>query len=109
MPRSAFFHFRRQAGDTAQTIARGLAFRFEDLRSLFHSAAADVGAARAVSSAGGPVSASALLLKVEVPEERLVLTVNHRTHSGILGLANGVVDLVREQCCFLRLKGSKTP
>ena len=58
-------------GDTAQSIMSGIAFRFEDVKSLFHHR------------------------KVEVPEVQH-LTINFRAHSGILRLASSVTDLLEE-------------
>ena len=58
-----------------QTIARGLAFRFQDPRSIFHTVAKES-------------------QWVVVPQEIYKLTRNYRTHSGILNMANGVIDLV---------------
>ena len=67
-------------GDTCQTIARGVGFRFEELTTMFttllHAQQAE-----------------------NMPEERRVsvpqvekLTVNYRTHNGILGCAAEIVD-----------------
>jgi hypothetical protein len=63
-------------GDTAQTIARGISFRFEDIQSLFHHIAES-----------NP--------KVSVPKLHH-LTLNFRSHSGILGLAGSIVDIIKE-------------
>jgi hypothetical protein len=71
-PNSMFF-----TGDTAQSIMRGIAFRFQDLRSCFHRINAKV-----------PY--------INVPEEPLKLTINYRSHSGILKLAGSVIDLIDE-------------
>ena len=60
------------SGDTAQTIAKGVGFRFCDLRSLFFH---DEG------------------LKVRPPSVKQ-LTVNFRSHGRILALANSVVSLI---------------
>lgn len=60
------------SGDTAQTIAKGVGFRFCDLRSLFFH---DEG------------------LKVRPPVVKQ-LTVNFRSHGRILALANSVVSLI---------------
>ena len=57
------------SGDTAQTIAKGVGFRFCDLRSLFAES------------------------KLEMPTVAQ-LTMNFRTHRQILGLANSVVALL---------------
>ena len=63
-------------GDTAQTIARGISFRFEDIKSLFHHIAES-----------NP--------KVSVPKLHH-LTLNFRSHSGILGLAGSITDVIKE-------------
>ncbi|KAJ3410746.1 recombinase rad51 [Chytridiales sp. JEL 0842] len=57
------------AGDTAQTIARGSAFRFQDLGSMIH---------RILESRGG----------IDFAEKF------HRSHDGILRLAASVLDLI---------------
>ncbi|CAL4963344.1 unnamed protein product [Urochloa decumbens] len=66
------------AGDTAQTIARGIDFRFEDIRSFFYKE---------------------FLSKVKHEKElhatdMLHLSQNFRTHSGILLLAQSIMDLL---------------
>ncbi len=68
LPNCFFF-----AGDTAQTIERGVGFRFCDLRSLFY------------------------LDKTirEVPQI-YQLTNNYRSHSGILNMASGIVELIEK-------------
>ncbi|XP_045055792.2 TPR and ankyrin repeat-containing protein 1 isoform X3 [Desmodus rotundus] len=67
-------------GDTAQSIMKGVAFRFSDLRSLFHYA-----------------SKSTLdkQCAVRKPKKIHQLYQNYRSHSGILNLASGVVDLLQ--------------
>nr|KAF6421423.1 hypothetical protein HJG59_018697 [Molossus molossus] len=67
-------------GDTAQSIMKGVAFRFSDLRSLFHYA-----------------SRSAVDKKCAVRKPKKIhqLYQNYRSHSGILNLASGVVDLLQ--------------
>ena len=62
-------------GDDAQTIARGLSFRFRDVISIFHNL-----------HAKDP--------SIGVPETR-TLTNNFRTHSGILNLANTVIEIMK--------------
>lgn len=59
------------AGDTAQTIAKGVGFRFCDLRSLFHDPS----------------------LSHRAPAVRQ-LTVNFRSHGKILDLANSIISLI---------------
>ncbi|XP_022872886.1 uncharacterized protein LOC111391845 [Olea europaea var. sylvestris] len=77
------------SGDTAQTIARGVDFRFEDLRCLFYKE---------------------FLMKTKDIECRgrkekghlsnmFTLYQNFRTHSGVLRLAQSVIDLL---CHFFR-------
>ena len=62
-------------GDTAQNIMRSVAFRFCDLRSVFHDFKEN------------------LSCKIKVPEI-CTLTRNFRSHSGILQLAARVIDLL---------------
>ena len=71
-PNSMFF-----TGDTAQSIMRGIAFRFKDLRSCFHKLNQN-------------------LPSILVPQEPLNLTINYRSHSGILKLAGTVIDLIKQ-------------
>ncbi|KFQ17189.1 TPR and ankyrin repeat-containing protein 1, partial [Merops nubicus] len=67
-------------GDTAQSIMKGVAFRFSDLRSLFHYA-----------------SKNSMNKKQRIRKPRRIyqLYQNYRSHSGILRLASGVVDLLQ--------------
>jgi len=85
-------------GDTAQTIASGVAFRFEDLRSLFKlegsaRAAAAVrqvpGERRGAERRGGGEKSEVVVPGV------LALSVNYRTHNGVLGVASSVVDVLQ--------------
>ena len=64
-------------GDTAQSIMSGIAFRFEDVKTLFHHMQQE-------SSC-----------KVVVPKVHH-LTTNYRAHSGILHLASSVTDVLKE-------------
>ena len=66
-------------GDTAQTIMRGVSFRFKDIRSIFYR-----------------ISKNAHGHKVSVPEKPYNLTINFRSHSGILNLAGSILDLITE-------------
>ena len=76
-PNATFF-----TGDTAQSIMRGIAFRFEDLRSLFFYAQESFRCQDKAST-------------IQVP--RLYqLTHNYRSHAGILALAASIVDLLIE-------------
>lgn len=61
------------SGDTAQTIAKGVGFRFCDLKSLFNP----------------KILGSSLNLKAPILKH---LTVNFRSHNNILQLANSIVS-----------------
>ena len=76
-PNELFF-----TGDTAQSIMRGIAFRFEDLKTLFHHAKK----AAAINEGYHNV--------IRVPKKLYQLTHNYRSHAGILRLASSVVDLL---------------
>ena len=76
-PNELFF-----TGDTAQSIMRGIAFRFEDLKTLFHHAK------KAVAIKEGHHNV------IRVPKKLYQLTHNYRSHAGILRLASSVVDLL---------------
>ncbi|NWS71047.1 TRNK1 protein, partial [Crotophaga sulcirostris] len=67
-------------GDTAQSIMKGVAFRFSDLRSLFHYASKN---------------SMNKKQRVRKPKRIYQLYQNYRSHSGILRLASGVVDLLQ--------------
>ncbi|XP_032876109.1 TPR and ankyrin repeat-containing protein 1 isoform X2 [Amblyraja radiata] len=70
-------------GDTAQSIMKGVAFRFSDLRSLFYYAR---------DSSQGEKKQHI----VRVPSRIYQLHQNYRSHSGILNLASSVVDLLQQ-------------
>nr|XP_033786416.1 TPR and ankyrin repeat-containing protein 1 isoform X2 [Geotrypetes seraphini]XP_033786417.1 TPR and ankyrin repeat-containing protein 1 isoform X2 [Geotrypetes seraphini] len=72
-------------GDTAQSIMKGVSFRFSDLRSLFHYASKNCANDKKYYA-------------VRKPKRIYQLYQNYRSHSGILRLASGVVDLL--QCYF---------
>ncbi|KAM6282974.1 TPR and ankyrin repeat-containing protein 1 [Porphyrio hochstetteri] len=67
-------------GDTAQSIMKGVAFRFSDLRSLFHYASKN---------------SMNKKQRIRKPKRIYQLYQNYRSHSGILCLAAGVVDLLQ--------------
>uniref|UniRef100_N1QYH3 Putative ATP-dependent helicase n=1 Tax=Aegilops tauschii TaxID=37682 RepID=N1QYH3_AEGTA len=73
------------AGDTAQTIARGIDFRFEDIRSLFYTTFLSETEA---SNQG--------LKHGEKPHlsDMFQLSQNFRTHSGILRMAQSIMSLL---------------
>lgn len=75
-PNGLFF-----TGDTAQSIMRGIAFRFNDLKSLFFYSQQSY---QALGFQAG----------VRVPNKLYQLTHNYRSHAGILKLASSVVDLL---------------
>ena len=68
-------------GDTAQSIMRGVSFRFEDVRTLFHMAQM--------------TENRHTLCKIAVPKIH-ELEVNFRSHSGILNLAASVIHLLKK-------------
>ena len=69
-------------GDTAQSIMRGVSFRFEDLKTLFYK----------VQQKAEHVKGA---VKIHVPQLQQ-LTINFRSHSGILQLAASIIDLLKE-------------
>ncbi|MGH0145262.1 UNVERIFIED_CONTAM: hypothetical protein FKN15_004951 [Acipenser sinensis] len=69
-------------GDTAQSIMKGVAFRFSDLRSLFYYASKSN-------------TDKKKHFTVRKPKRIYQLYQNYRSHSGILYLASGVVDLLQ--------------
>ncbi|KAM0823294.1 hypothetical protein ACQ4PT_070967 [Festuca glaucescens] len=71
------------AGDTAQTIARGIDFRFEDIRSLFYTAFLSETEV-ANQEHGKQVQLS----------DMFQLTQNFRTHCGILHMAQSIMSLL---------------
>ena len=66
-------------GDTAQSIMRGISFRFSDLKSIFYRASQQ---------------ASKSKVSVKVPRVN-ELTINFRSHTGVLQLAASVIDLMK--------------
>ncbi|KAJ8629373.1 hypothetical protein MRB53_022696 [Persea americana] len=73
------------AGDTAQTIARGIDFRFQDIRSLFYKEFLSE------LRSGGKDRAK----EKEISVSKIFhLNQNFRTHAGVLKLAQSVVDLL---------------
>ena len=68
-------------GDTAQSIMRGVSFRFSDLQSVFHYISKRVD------------ESNEQRIKIEKPHF-CKLTQNFRSHSGILQLAASVIDLL---------------
>ena len=68
-------------GDTAQSIMRGISFRFGDLKSIFYRASKQ--ASKSHKSA-----------QVKVPKVN-ELTINFRSHTGVLQLAASVINLMK--------------
>ncbi|XBI94504.1 hypothetical protein VPH35_031130 [Triticum aestivum] len=73
------------AGDTAQTIARGIDFRFEDIRSLFYTAFLSETEASNQGLKHG---------KKPHLSDMFQLSQNFRTHSGILRMAQSIMSLL---------------
>ncbi|VDI43180.1 Hypothetical predicted protein [Mytilus galloprovincialis] len=69
-------------GDTAQSIMKGIAFRFKDLVSLFHYASKD----SSVKTVGVSVQ----------PDHIYELPHNYRSHSGITAVATSVLDILKD-------------
>ena len=67
-------------GDTAQSIMRGVSFRFCDVKTIFH---------HAVKRASKSSNSTSII----VPREKN-LTINFRSHAGVLKLADSVIDLL---------------
>ncbi|VAH52131.1 unnamed protein product [Triticum turgidum subsp. durum] len=76
------------AGDTAQTIARGIDFRFEDIRSLFYTAFLTETEASKLGLKHGEKSHLSDMFQ---------LSQNFRTHCGILRMAQSIMRLL---CSF---------
>ncbi|KAJ0971025.1 hypothetical protein J5N97_018984 [Dioscorea zingiberensis] len=75
------------AGDTAQTIAKGINFRFEDIRSLFYKEFRHEPVVSYQQSIKG---------RVNRISDKFQLNQNFRTHYGVLRLAQSVIDLLYE-------------
>ncbi|KXZ49100.1 hypothetical protein GPECTOR_23g31 [Gonium pectorale] len=88
-------------GDTAQTIARGIGFRFEDIRTLFweenqrRQQAAAAAAMAAAAAEGAPVVLRKGRGMAVATPPIYQLTMNYRTHQGVLDVAALVVDVLR--------------
>jgi hypothetical protein len=73
------------AGDTAQTIARGIDFRFEDIRSLFYTSF--------LSETEGCDEEAKHGKQIHLTD-MFQLTQNFRTHCGILRMAQSIMNLL---------------
>jgi superfamily I DNA/RNA helicase len=65
------------AGDPAQSVVEGSDFRFEDIRTVAHQLFQNEKRGKKV-----------------IPDKPLQLNVNFRSHSGILNVASGVLDML---------------
>ncbi|KAF8651806.1 hypothetical protein HU200_063328 [Digitaria exilis] len=73
------------AGDTAQTIARGIDFRFEDVRSLFYTSfLSEIETCNQGTKHGKQVRLT----------DMFQLTQNFRTHCGVLRMAQSIMSLL---------------
>ena len=75
-PNAMFF-----TGDTAQSIMRGVAFRFKDLKTL-------------IRTTKQALEARKIKNQIGIPKEMHQLTHNYRSHRGILNLAASVIDIL---------------
>ena len=73
------------AGDTAQTIARGIDFRFQEIRYLFYK--------EFLSTRSSGKREKSLLSEISQLKQ------NFRTHAGVLDLAQSVIDIL--YCYFV--------
>ncbi|WJX52814.1 hypothetical protein P8452_38884 [Trifolium repens] len=71
-------------GDTAQTIARGIDFRFQDIKSLFYKKFVQ-------ESKRGVYCKGKDKMKVS---ETFLLTQNFRTHAGVLKLSQSIIEIL---------------
>lgn len=72
------------SGDTAQTIARGIDFRFQDIRSLFYKKFVRP----KISSRGSEREDKGQISEI------FHLSQNFRTHAGVLNLSQSIIDLL---------------
>lgn len=84
------------SGDTAQTIAKGIDFRFEDIRSLFYNEFL-------MKSRNSDVSGRR---DKGLISDMFTLSQNFRTHTGVLKLAQSVIDLI---CYYFPLSIDSLP
>ncbi|KAM0935201.1 putative TPR and ankyrin repeat-containing protein [Dioscorea sansibarensis] len=85
------------AGDTAQTIAKGADFRFENIRSLFYKEFLSESTSKCQKNDKGGLNRIS---------DKFILKQNFRTHVGVLKLAQSVIDLLYE---FFPLSVDKLP
>ena len=90
-------------GDTAQTIAKGVGFRFKDVTTLFSLLKREMEGASMASVAAAKKASSSLLPYQPPPVSAALIVVpkleqlshNYRTHSGILNMAFSVIAVLR--------------
>ncbi|CAJ2677798.1 unnamed protein product [Trifolium pratense] len=71
-------------GDTAQTIARGIDFRFQDIKSLFYKKFVQESKSSAYNKGKDKMKVS----------ETFLLNQNFRTHAGVLKLSQSTIELL---------------
>ncbi|XP_026431615.1 TPR and ankyrin repeat-containing protein 1-like [Papaver somniferum] len=76
------------SGDTAQTIAGGVDFRFQDARSLFYN--------EFILDSGSDVMGNAKDMDPSHISDIYHLNQNFRTHAGVLNLSQSVVELLHK-------------
>ena len=83
-------------GDTAQSIMRGISFRFSELRYLFHCAKERLSKKKTKAP------------NIIVPKVK-DLQINFRSHTGVLNLAASIIDVMKKcfQSSFDRLPGDE--
>ncbi|KAF9613111.1 hypothetical protein IFM89_005590 [Coptis chinensis] len=74
------------SGDTAQTIARGIDFRFQDIKSLFYN--------EFIMSSGSDYKDNMKEKDQPCVSDIFHLNQNFRTHAGVLNLSQSVLDLL---------------
>ncbi|MCL7024853.1 hypothetical protein MKW94_004240, partial [Papaver nudicaule] len=74
------------SGDTAQTIARGIEFRFQDIRPLFYN--------EFISEPRSDIKGKAKEKAYCSVSDYFQLNQNYRTHAGILKLSQSVIELL---------------
>ncbi|MCL7051103.1 hypothetical protein MKW94_010687 [Papaver nudicaule] len=74
------------SGDTAQTIAGGVDFRFQDARSLFYN--------EFILDSGSDIMGNAKNMDQSRMSDIYHLNQNFRTHAGVLNLSQSVIELL---------------
>ncbi|KAH9510298.1 hypothetical protein Btru_042705 [Bulinus truncatus] len=85
------------AGDTAQSIMKGISFRFADLKSLFYLEAEKKSKGNISSSdVEADKNSKGNSAVVNKPGQIYQLTHNYRSHAGILSMASAILDIIVE-------------